>query len=194
MPVRDYGFKEIFKRFDHKDVEALLDYHRLNGGLSRYVKIKYFFESVLNQSITDTEVLEYAVRFSEIMRKELIDPKNLINDSVHFIKENHTNFNFHIVSGSDQEELRFLCNELNISNYFITINGSPTAKKQLVKNLLKKYNYNTEETCLIGDSVNDYEAAKENQISFFGYNNVKLLDLRDNYISVIRNYKFNESK
>ncbi|SHI30583.1 Phosphoglycolate phosphatase, HAD superfamily [Arenibacter nanhaiticus] len=182
MEVRDFGFKEIFKGFKASDVKTLLEYHRLNGGLSRYVKIRYFFESILNQSITDTEVLEYATRFSDIMREELINPKNLIEDSVHFIKKNHTNFNFHIVSGSDQEELRFLCKELGLSDYFISIHGSPTPKNTLVKELLVKYDYNITESCLIGDSINDYEAARINDISFYGYNSISLKESGNKYI------------
>jgi phosphoglycolate phosphatase-like HAD superfamily hydrolase len=33
-----------------------------------------------------------------------------------------------------------------------------------IVDLLNKYNYPTDETCLIGDSVNDYVAAKKNNI------------------------------
>jgi hypothetical protein len=40
---------------------------------------------------------------------ELIKPENLILDSLNYIKNNYEKYNFHIVSGSDQEELRFLC-------------------------------------------------------------------------------------
>ena len=136
MAVRDWGFKEIFKDFPQEQVDKLLQYHTLNGGLSRYVKIRYFYNEILGKEISELEVLEFANEFSLLMKKELINPKNLIQDSLNFIKENYKNYNFHIVSGSDQEELRFLCKELAIDHYFLSIFGSPTPKKQLVKNLL----------------------------------------------------------
>ena len=44
MEVRDWGFKEIFSSFDKSKVDLLLDYHRKNGGLSRYVKIRFFLK------------------------------------------------------------------------------------------------------------------------------------------------------
>ena len=47
MHIRDWGFREIFKTFKKEDVQKLLDYHNLNGGLSRYVKIRYFYEEIL---------------------------------------------------------------------------------------------------------------------------------------------------
>ena len=176
MTVRDFGFREIFKNFDEDKVEDLIAYHRKNGGLSRYVKIRYFYEEILSKTITEDEVNQYAEKFSVIMKEKLIDPKNLIQDSVTFIKENYQKYEFHIVSGSDQEELRFLCKSLGIADFFLTIHGSPTPKTQLVANVLKENEYQLSETILIGDSINDYEAAVANNIGFSGYNNI---DLRD---------------
>ena len=182
MTVRDWGFREIFKNFKSDLVEELINYHRANGGLSRYVKIRYFYEVLLGQSITEQEVLRYAQEFSILMKQKLTSPNNLINDTVNFIKKNHTKFNFHIVSGSDQEELRFLCKELFLEKYFLSIEGSPTPKKKLVENILKEYSYKNCDCCLIGDSINDYEAANQNRISFYGFNNKQLLDFSENYI------------
>jgi HAD superfamily hydrolase (TIGR01549 family) len=179
MKIRDWGFRVIFKDFDKNNVEKLISYHNLNGGLSRYVKIRHFYEEILKMEINEEKVLEYAEKFSVLMKIELINPKNLISESLLFIKENYNKYNFHIVSGSDQKELRFLCKELKIEKYFITINGSPTPKNNLVKNLLKNYKYNIQETCLIGDSLNDYEAAKINHISFLAYNNDELSGYSD---------------
>lgn len=191
MSIRDWGFRQIFKHYANEYVSKLIDYHRINGGLSRYVKIRYFYEVLLGKSIIEDKVLQYAESFSVLMKQELTKPENLITDAVIFIKENFKNFNFHIVSGSDENELRFLCKELGIANYFISIHGSPTPKTKLVKKLLKQHNYDSGSTCLIGDSINDYEAAIANNISFYGYNNEKLNhNSLGNYINQLRSYKF----
>jgi HAD superfamily hydrolase (TIGR01549 family) len=190
MKVRDWGFEEIFKLFDKDKVSLLLEYHRKNGGLSRYVKIQYFYEEILAKEITEEEIMSYANEFSILMKKELVNPKNLIQDSLAFIKENYKKYNFHIVSGSDQKELHFLCKELDIHQYFLSIHGSPTPKNQLVKELLNKYNYPIAETCLIGDSVNDYEAAKNNNINFYGYNNKEIFFKDANYIYELNSFNF----
>ncbi|ELE6033924.1 HAD family hydrolase, partial [Campylobacter coli] len=182
LAVRDYGFREIFKEFDKVLVEKLIKYHSINGGLSRFHKIRYFFNEILKKDIEDKEVKAYADKFSLIMREELAKSKYLILDSVNFIEENYKKYNFHIVSGSEHNELNFLCQKLQINHYFHSINGSPTPKIELVKNLLIKESYKKSETILIGDSINDYEAAKESNMAFYGYNNQQLKDFSKKYI------------
>ncbi|WP_086282671.1 HAD family hydrolase [Campylobacter devanensis] len=182
LAIRDYGFREIFRSFDNEDIEKLIKYHNLNGGLSRFHKINYFFNTILKQEIGRNEIWQYADKFTQIMRQSLSDKKYLINDTVNFIKNNYKKYNFHIVSGSEHNELNFLCQKLDLSQYFISINGSPTPKNQLIKNLLESYNYNINQTILIGDSINDYEAASINKIGFYGFNNENLKDKSKIYI------------
>jgi HAD superfamily hydrolase (TIGR01549 family) len=186
LPIREYGFREIFKQFDKKLVDELIKYHNINGGLSRFHKIKYFYQNILEKDIDEKTIQEYATKFSEIMQKELPNKKYLIQETVDFINHNYEKFDVHIVSGSEQNELRYLCRELEINKYFKSINGSPTHKNDLISHLLNIYKYNPKECILIGDSINDYEAAHINGIDFYGYNNI---DLYSNSVFYINNFK-----
>ena len=182
MPIREAGFRLIFQDFDKYLVDRLIDYHNQNGGLSRYVKIDFFFNNILKKAIQKDQSLSYAKSFSDIMKKELIKKEYLIIDSLFFIKGNYKKYNLHIVSGSDEEELQYLCNELGIATYFHSIHGSPTAKSMLVKKILLDNNYDINETILIGDSINDLDASIDNGIKFYGYNNLDLRNLSDVYL------------
>lgn len=188
MPIRDYGFRKIFENYPVELVEEFISYHKINGGLSRFHKIKYFYNTLLSKEISKEQIQEYADKFTTIMKEQLINKKYLIQESVDFIKANHKNYNFHIVSGSEHHELNYLCEKLDLAEYFLSINGSPTPKNELVKNLLEKEKYKKEDTILIGDSINDYEAANVNGIEFYGYNN---LDLKQQYKFINSFMKFN---
>ena len=173
-PIRDLGFEQIFSAFEKDKVARLMDYHRKNGGLSRFHKIRYFFEQILQQKISEAEVKQYADRFSVIMRELLRNKDLLISDSVNYISMEKDRKNFHLVSASAEDELRYVCAELGITGYFQSIHGSPTTKADNVKQLLAQKGYPLHLTCLIGDSVNDAQAAAENAIGFFGYNSQRL--------------------
>lgn len=187
MPIRDRGFIEVLKDFPEDQVAALVAFHQKNGGLSRYVKFRYFYEEILKQPITEDQVNALSLSFSEIMLSLLIDESLLILDSVAFIKNNADKFKMHIVSGSDGKELNHICKELGLDKYFISIQGSPTPKTQLVEDLLAKHGYDKKDVVLIGDSFNDYDAASKNDIGFMGYNN-PLLKADSAYISSFGDY------
>jgi phosphoglycolate phosphatase-like HAD superfamily hydrolase len=179
-PIRDLGFEDCLSNFPKYQVEQLLSFHKSNGGLSRYVKFRYFFEKIRNEIVSEEIILDYANSFSLLMREKLVDKKLLIDTNIEFIKNNYKKYQFHITSGSDQNELRYLCNELDISKYFISINGSPTPKNDLIKQLLIFYNYDRLNCLLIGDSYNDYQASRLNGIYFKSYNGSKELDSLSN--------------
>lgn len=171
MHIRDYGFRKIFRNYPKEKVEKLIRYHRLNGGLSRFDKIKYFYNTILEEEISDDKLYKYTEEFSIIMKDKLISEDILIHDSIKFISKNYNRYNFHIASGSEENELNYICNKLNISSYFKSIYGSPMNKVDIVKKIINENNYKNEYTILIGDSINDYEASLKNKIRFIGYNN-----------------------
>lgn len=168
--IRDLGFEKVLKDYPEHEVEKLMAFHQKNGGLSRYVKFRYFFEKIRGEEVSNKEIKEWAARFSEIMLSLLIDEKLLIDENISLIKENYKHFQMHIVSGSDQTELREINRQLGLDKYFKSIHGSPTPKNDLVSELLKRYKYEISNCVLIGDSINDYNAAKYNGIKFMAYN------------------------
>lgn len=186
VPIRDEGYWHVLKNYPEEKVEELIEFQRNQGGLSRYVKFRYFYEKILGKKISDKKVNDFAKQFSDYMVQKLTDTDLLIADTLEFIRDYHKKYNMHIVSGSDQKELRYLCHKLKIDHFFKSIHGSPTPKITLVKNILAKYNYDPDDVALIGDSINDFDAADRNSIRFFGYNNRVLKDKGVGYITVFK--------
>lgn len=181
--IREEGFVQVLSNYPTEKVELLLKYHKENGGLSRYDKFEYFFKHILKIKM-DQEILDrLAIEFSIIMKKALTDKKLLIEEVNNFIHNEQNNFNMHIVSGSDENELKYLCEKLGILNNFNSVHGSPTPKNLIVKNLIERENYQKSKICLIGDSINDFNAAIANNIDFYAYNSPYLRNMGCNYIN-----------
>jgi len=180
--IKDYGFTTIFEGHPPGKIDAFLAFHHANGGMTRFVKIRYFFEQLLQQPITEEEVQLLARRFSEITTQLLIKPELLIADSLDFIRQYHTQYRMHIVSASEEQELRLVARTQGIDQYFVSIQGSPTVKKENVQKVLAANQYVLADTCLVGDAINDYEAATLNGIDFYGYNQPKLKGKGAGYI------------
>ncbi|HEH5157345.1 TPA: HAD family hydrolase [Campylobacter coli] len=169
VELKTQAFVELFQEFPKNKVQELVKYHIQNGGISRYHKIQYFFENILCEEISDKEILNYAKLYSQLTKEKLCNPKYIIKETLDFIKKKQGYYNMHIASGADEQDLLEICERLDLIQYFLSIHGSPTKKDDLVKNLLVNNNYKTKETILIGDSVNDYEAALKNNIYFYGF-------------------------
>jgi phosphoglycolate phosphatase-like HAD superfamily hydrolase len=182
MPIRSLGFQKVLENYPQEQVEELLKFHEINGGLSRYVKFRYFFEKIRQEHITDSQIKDLADEFSGVMLKLLINEKLLISDSLNYIKNNWEKQEMHIVSGSDEKELNLICLMLNLSTYFTTIHGSPTIKNTLVHEITDRKGYYLDDYILVGDSINDFDAAMHNGIDFCGYNNSTLRSKSANYI------------
>jgi phosphoglycolate phosphatase-like HAD superfamily hydrolase len=182
MKIKGDGFVELFKEYSDENLKMIEKYHYDNGGISRFEKIKYFYSYVLKKNIMEDEVLMFANKFAEIIKRKLKHSDNLITETINFIEKNYLKYNFHIVSGTEHYELKSLCDFFELTNYFVSIEGSPIKKNILVSNIIHKYNYKKQEIILIGDSLNDYYAARLNLIEFYGYNN-----------DILRQYKYIDS-
>ncbi len=171
MPVRNDAFRHVLKDFPTADVEALVEWHVRNGGLSRYVKFRRFQTEILGMTLNEPLVQQWAGEFSDYCKSRLVDPALLIAPSNQLLPALAARLPMHVVSGSDGNELRGLCDALGLTPYFISIEGSPTPKTELVAEIMRRHAYAPERTWLIGDSTNDFQAAHANGLQFMGFAN-----------------------
>jgi phosphoglycolate phosphatase-like HAD superfamily hydrolase len=165
--IRFNGFKKLFKDYPGEQVEELVSYAKANGGVSRYKKIEYFFNKIRKELISDGDVDRWAAQYSELVEHDIVEAKP-VEGSLEFLVEYSNCFNFAIVSGSDQTELRRVCEKRKIDHFFKMILGSPTEKKQNIADLLVDLNWQHNKSLYVGDSNNDLEAAKFNNMDFVG--------------------------
>jgi len=166
--IRSEGFQLLFEDYPKEQVERLLCFVKRNGGLSRYDKIRYFFEQVRNEIISESSVRSLAGRYSELVKDRIIhvDP---VKGALNFLSKYQRIYDFAIVSGSDQEELREVSKFRKIKHFFSEILGSPASKESNVSELITK-GWKAESCIFVGDSVNDLKAARSYGIDFIGRN------------------------
>jgi phosphoglycolate phosphatase-like HAD superfamily hydrolase len=165
--IRFNGFRRLFKGYPRDQVERLVGYAKANGGVSRYKKIEYFFDEICQKPISEKSVDEWAGKFSKLVEEDIVEAKP-VEGSLEFLEEYSRLFNFAIISGSDQTELRRICKKRKIDHFFKKILGSPTEKKDNIATLLLDLNWNHKESLYVGDSNNDLEASKVNNLEFIG--------------------------
>lgn len=170
--IKEEGFRRLFIPYGQDKAEKMVAYHKANGGMSRYEKIEYFFDEIMENPIGSEEVEAFAAEFSKITMRLLKDPAIQIKETIAYIASIGGSKEVYVASAADENDLSELCDCHGIANMFNGIYGSPRKKTDIVADIIKG---KAKEHCvLIGDSTNDLKAARANEIAFIGYNNPEL--------------------
>lgn len=169
IDIRIRGFRKLLAEFDTDSVEWFITYHKINGGLSRYHKIRYFYQYKLGIPISEEKVQCLCDKFSNFVKDDIVHASG-VSGAEDFLRDNFDKYDLFLVSGSDEKELREICDRRNISRYFKLILGSPKEKEENLKSLIKEYALDPQKTFFIGDSVNDMDAAQKNHLKFIARN------------------------
>ena len=156
--IKTQAFRELFK--DSEKVEKIVEYHKQNGGVSRYKKFKYIYSEILKQPLDDKTFNDLGERFSNLVVEE-VKKCPYVPGAVEFIRRNSNKLRLFIASGTPEEELRAIVAARDITKYFRGIYGSPTIKSEILSGILNRENLDKKDVIFIGDTITDYnEAAK----------------------------------
>lgn len=162
--IKSEAFYETALPYGREAAECLLIYHKENGGVSRFEKFKYFFDSILKKP-TDVFRLHHAIEcYGTIVRNRLVSC-NETNGIRDFLSKLPKSARKIVVSGGMQTELREVFTQRNIDIFFDAIYGSPETKKNI---LLKERESGLfcGPAVFFGDSRLDYEVALEFNTEF----------------------------
>jgi len=160
------AFYQMYLQYGEDIANKVKQYHIFNGGVSRFQKFKIWHKEYLDIDLSDKEIQKLAEKFSELVFEKVIN-SDPIPGAIEFIKRYSKNFNFFIISGTPDNEIKKICSAIGISNNFKEILGSPKNKKEWCVYLKTKYNdITSSNTIFLGDAISDYEAAKGSRFYF----------------------------
>jgi phosphoglycolate phosphatase-like HAD superfamily hydrolase len=148
------------------EVANCVDYFKHNFGKSRFHHIDVFLDDYL--SIDEKEKGQYRQKILtsySSMCKTLYLEAVITPDFLTFIRS--LDGKKFIASGSEQEELRYVFKKRGLDALFDGIYGSPIAKSENIKTILK--NENNTNAIMFGDAISDLNAAVDNKIDFVAY-------------------------
>lgn len=162
--IKTSGFEYALRFFNKRDVKSFLKYHKKNGGVSRQIKFKYFFEKITQKSFSP-ELLEKVMNdYSYYIYNGLLNCE--IEKSLFKIKKLTEHIPWYIISGGSEKELREIFKIRNINTLFDGgIYGNPKSKDLIIKEQLET-NSLLLPAIYFGDSRYDYEVCKSYSIDF----------------------------
>jgi len=165
--IKTNAFYKATLPWGYKAAKAFVEYHKSNGGVSRYVKFKYFLDEIAPEysNKTNASSFETMIRVYENEVQE-----GLLNCNIAIglfeLRKMTSNAKWFCVSGSDQQELRDIFSARGLLDLFDGgVFGSPDSKdsiltREISKGRIKKTGL------FIGDSLLDYEASLRAELDF----------------------------
>ena len=167
--IKTNAFYKTTIPFGVGPANCLVDYHKKNGGISRFVKFMYFADNILpawNIFLKDKDetVLKLIKTFSDVVLNEYAQCK--IVGHLNKLRLATKNAKWHVVSGGLEGEIIDILQAKNVSHLFDGgIFGSPDNKDQIFQREMS--NGNIQRPCLfIGDSQYDYQSASNAKVDF----------------------------
>lgn len=167
VDIKTRAFAHLFRGYPEEIVKWIMKYHVENGGKSRYLKFRHIHENIIRIPYTDADEKRLAEEFSRFVFDEVVKCP-YVPGAIEFIEKFHSEYDFFVVSGTPDDEIKRIAEARKISGYFRGIYGSPLKKGHWVKSILENNGYKNSETLFIGDSLDDFKGADENGCRFIG--------------------------
>jgi len=163
--IKSQAFYKSALPFGQKNAEKLLEYHLNNGGLSRYVKFKFFLLNILGQpKVNEGDLSSLLESYANYAIKGLMFCE--IAEGIDELRIKTKDVGWLVASGGDQKEIRRIFSERNLDNFFdLGVFGSPDNKLEILRRELNKH-IKSKRFLFIGDSRYDYEVATDLGMDF----------------------------
>ena len=163
--IKTEAFRRLFEERFPDSVDQIVEYHKKNMGISRFVKFKQIYERFANKSLATQEEVALEEKFSGIIFDRILKTP-MVPGAIEFLKENQKNYILIVASGTPKEELIDIMKKRNLLHYFKEVFGSPQEKVEIIRHIIKKYGLNPSEIVFVGDAESDYNAAKTTGVRF----------------------------
>ena len=164
IEVKTQAFVKLFDSYGDEITKKVRNHHEANGGMSRFKKMPLYLE-MSGQQVSDDLVNTFCDRFSKLVFEGVINA-DWIPGVENYIRTNHFDQIFILVSATPQLELEAIVDRLNLTKHFKQIFGAPFSKNVAIRESLITLSVKSDEALMIGDASVDLEASEANHVPF----------------------------
>jgi phosphoglycolate phosphatase-like HAD superfamily hydrolase len=164
--VKTDAFREMFAN-ESEHLPAILAFHLANGGMSRFTKFEIIYRDFLQRSLSPQESEDLGKHFSELVKEKVV-ASPYVPGALEFIEKYASSTPLFIASGTPHNELVEILSRRNLDGFFCEAHGTPRTKTEIIQDILERHDMTPIEMPFIGDAMNDYKAAVQIGLSFYG--------------------------
>ena len=163
---------DVFTDFPDS-AERVLEFHRTHGGLTRELKVRRILELLGNESPSESEVFDRVSHFTELVVERVVQAPEMPGTRT-FLEEWSHQCPLHAVSATPDEELQRIMAARGLLSFFRRVSGWPPEKSVLISQEIASGGFDPSQCILVGDSREDYQAAKRASVRFIFFGAPKI--------------------
>lgn len=156
--------KKVIAPYPDNIQREMIDYWLDSGGVTRHVKFRYFFETIVKQDNPQRAVDQALAQFS-ILSRIAYDDHDPLPQAMRLVRATGPSRCI-VISGTVQTELRDVFQAKGLIHLFFDVLGSPRNKRQHIADILSRTNSSPSEAIFIGDGSGDFEACRQTGVYF----------------------------
>lgn len=158
--IKSDAFYNVAFHFSQNLAAEFLDFHKANGGISRFAKFEHFFSKMMG--LPDYKIqLALALDMFQTECVSNLKTCEVIPGIDHFLNSLPKSASKYVVSGGLQDEVRMALREKGLDKFFTEIFGSPATKFEIMEKVRKDG-----AAIFFGDAKLDYEVSQHFHCDF----------------------------
>jgi phosphoglycolate phosphatase-like HAD superfamily hydrolase len=167
VDIKAQAFCHVFRQRPPEIRRQILELHMNQAGTPRRDKFRIIYKEFLNQPVSAVELEQLSVEFSQFCVDKIVAAP-YVTGAFEFISQYHGTYDMFIVSSAPESELKEIVNRRGIDGFFKGIFGTPRGKLEICHAILKQKQLLPQQVAFIGDSISDYQVARQCGTRFIG--------------------------
>jgi phosphoglycolate phosphatase-like HAD superfamily hydrolase len=156
--IKHQAFSELFSEFP-EDHSAIMAYHLSHNAVNRHEKFRHIMEHIFKQEYDKSLAAKWAAQFSALTLDRIIRCP-YVDGALEFLEYFSRKYPLYLASATPLDELDIILKRRGAIKYFKRFYGAPTPKVKMLEEIARDEMINHRDILYIGDSREDYEAAR----------------------------------
>ncbi|TVP46372.1 MAG: HAD family hydrolase [Halomonas sp.] len=165
--LKRQAFADLYSNASDAQYRAVVAYLSRRGGQPREVKFRHIEEHILGRPPNEARIQELCQQFKASVQERLLSAPPIAG-ALEFLTHWQHQRSLYLLSATPEHELTAIVEQRQLTPYFHEVIGAPPDKATGLRNLLNRHHLAAKTTVMIGDSYNDYRAARSNGTHFIG--------------------------
>jgi phosphoglycolate phosphatase-like HAD superfamily hydrolase len=136
--------------------------------MSRFEKFRHYYNDILHMPVSEDQLLKLGEEFSDLVLTKILAAPFVGGASETLLKLVAERVPAFVVSGTPDEEVKFIIEKRGLFGYFQEVHGSPRYKDEILREIIGRRGYEPADCLFLGDAMTDYKAARAVGTRFLG--------------------------